>query len=210
MKSVIWVKAKTGDWLSLNTFDLTSIRTKFGVYIIWHGGDNPRVVRVGQGDIADRLACHREDDEVQAYIGEGLFPPECGCASIILGSNSMDALKASELFPNAKAEKLIEECAALMAPHVVRMESAKLQVEASPRNYGMAMTASRCRSYAEDIAARYLQACCLKNSGNNLEATLTTTEQARFFRWAVYKRAAEIARPQVDAERKLVFGPRGA
>lgn len=73
MKTLIWVKAKSGDWLSLNTFDLSTISTRFGVYIIWHGGTNPRVVRVGQGDIADRLGCHRDDDEVQAYVGEGLF-----------------------------------------------------------------------------------------------------------------------------------------
>lgn len=73
MTSLVWVKAKSGDWLSLNTFNLDGVNTTMGVYIIWHGGNEPKVVRVGQGDIADRLACHREDSEVQAYAHLGLM-----------------------------------------------------------------------------------------------------------------------------------------
>ncbi len=30
-----------------------------GVYIIWHGGQNPTTVRVGQGIIRDRLDQHK-------------------------------------------------------------------------------------------------------------------------------------------------------
>ena len=44
-----------------------------GVYIIWHAGQNPATVRVGQGVIRDRLAEHREDDEVQAYKERALY-----------------------------------------------------------------------------------------------------------------------------------------
>ena len=44
-----------------------------GVYIIWHGGQNPRVVYVGQGAIADRLAAHREELTNTQYSSLGLF-----------------------------------------------------------------------------------------------------------------------------------------
>jgi len=73
MTSLIWIKSTADEWLDLNSFNIDTCKTRLGVYIIWHGGANPKVVRVGQGDIAERLACHREDDEVQAYAGFGLY-----------------------------------------------------------------------------------------------------------------------------------------
>ncbi|MBY0473312.1 hypothetical protein K2Q00_03475 [Patescibacteria group bacterium] len=44
-----------------------------GVYIIWHGGLSPAVVRIGQGIIRDRLASHRDDPTIMAYKHLGLF-----------------------------------------------------------------------------------------------------------------------------------------
>lgn len=44
-----------------------------GVYIIWHSGDAPNVVYVGQGVIRDRLAEHREDPAVLAYQTQSLY-----------------------------------------------------------------------------------------------------------------------------------------
>ncbi|MDE0101950.1 MAG: hypothetical protein OXN89_06185 [Bryobacterales bacterium] len=44
-----------------------------GVYIIWHGGSDPRVVYVGQGAIADRLGTHRTSPNILRYAAEGLF-----------------------------------------------------------------------------------------------------------------------------------------
>lgn len=38
-----------------------------GVYVIWHEGNPGRVVRIGQGDIAERLAAHRRDTEILDY-----------------------------------------------------------------------------------------------------------------------------------------------
>lgn len=38
-----------------------------GVYVIWHEGNPSRVVRVGQGDVAARLATHRRDTEIVNY-----------------------------------------------------------------------------------------------------------------------------------------------
>jgi hypothetical protein len=54
MLNVYLVKSTTGVWLSLTQINLSNVRAS-GVYIIWHGGNPSRVVRVGQGDIAGRL-----------------------------------------------------------------------------------------------------------------------------------------------------------
>lgn len=67
---VHWVKSTTDKWLSLQGVDLSDVRT-VGVYIIWHAGQKPRVVRIGQGDIADRLRAHRHDNAVLAYASSG-------------------------------------------------------------------------------------------------------------------------------------------
>ena len=44
-----------------------------GVYIIWHSGEHPGTVYVGQGVIADRLKVHRQDDEILKFSHLGLF-----------------------------------------------------------------------------------------------------------------------------------------
>lgn len=72
MPTVSWVKSTTGEWLDLERVNLTSV-TATGVYIIWHGGSNPRVVYVGQGDVADRLSSHRGDRRILAYKNQGLY-----------------------------------------------------------------------------------------------------------------------------------------
>lgn len=64
---VNWIKC--GDdhhWCSLENLNLSNI-SDFGVYIIWHEGNPSRVVRVGQGDIADRLEAHRKNPTILAY-----------------------------------------------------------------------------------------------------------------------------------------------
>ena len=66
MLNVAWVKLTTGDWCQFETVDLSGVNA-VGVYIIWHSGNPSRVVRVGQGDIADRLRSHRFDTTVIAY-----------------------------------------------------------------------------------------------------------------------------------------------
>jgi hypothetical protein len=71
MPTLRWIKSTENQWLPLNTFNIDGINTDFGVYVIWHGSPSPWTVRVGQGDIADRLSCHREDYEVQAYKTNG-------------------------------------------------------------------------------------------------------------------------------------------
>jgi hypothetical protein len=70
MASLFWIKSTSGAWLSFERVNLTNVDTT-GVYVIWHGGQTPRTVRVGQGDIADRLLAHRGDQQVLAYRSYG-------------------------------------------------------------------------------------------------------------------------------------------
>ena len=72
---VRWVKCKGNKknedvWCSLLRLDLKTVDGE-GVYIIWHGGKNPRVVDVGQGIIADRLRAHRNDEKITKYSKRG-------------------------------------------------------------------------------------------------------------------------------------------
>ena len=72
--TINWIKCEGNKWCSLNTVDLESnhFDGMEGVYIIWHGGQTVKTVRVGQGVIRDRLKAHRNDKEIQAYSNLGL------------------------------------------------------------------------------------------------------------------------------------------
>lgn len=72
MQNVSWVKLTTGDWPKLHTVNLPN-DSAVGIYTIWHGGNPSKVVYVGQGIIAKRLASHRTDRRIQAYNGLGLY-----------------------------------------------------------------------------------------------------------------------------------------
>jgi len=71
-----WIKC--GDnpsvWCDFLNLDLDGqhFRDLYGVYLIWHGGQNPWTVRLGQGGIAERLSEHRRDQEVLAFRESGL------------------------------------------------------------------------------------------------------------------------------------------
>jgi hypothetical protein len=67
-----WVKLTNGNWPSLQTVNLSNITTT-GIYIIWHGGNPGKVVRVGQGIIPNRLISHRQDRQILAYQAYGLY-----------------------------------------------------------------------------------------------------------------------------------------
>jgi hypothetical protein len=82
MKQLHWNKCTSvnGDgWCGFNTLNLAHnlahphLDDVRGVYIVWHGGPQPRVVRVGQGDIRERLTFQRANADVQAYSQNGLF-----------------------------------------------------------------------------------------------------------------------------------------
>ncbi len=72
MLQVSWVKCQSGDWCSFDKVDLSNVTAK-GVYIIWHAGNPGRVVRVGQGDIADRITKHRNDRQITQYAQNGVL-----------------------------------------------------------------------------------------------------------------------------------------
>ena len=70
-----WIKCQGDVWAPLNTVSLSHSHfdSMDGVYIIWHGGNNSKTVRVGQGNIRNRLEAHRIDPKVQAYTHFGLY-----------------------------------------------------------------------------------------------------------------------------------------
>jgi hypothetical protein len=66
-----WIHREDGQWCHLERVDLDCIDTG-GVYLIWHGGDEPKVVRVGQGgDLAQHLQRLKETPEILAYKDRG-------------------------------------------------------------------------------------------------------------------------------------------
>src|SRR5271163_1540663 len=69
---VAWVTLVSGGWCPFETVNLATVSTK-GIYIIWYNGSPGRVVRLGQGDIAIRIAAHRIDRLVTAYGDRGLL-----------------------------------------------------------------------------------------------------------------------------------------
>lgn len=70
-----WIKTDDGEWASLNRVRLEHEHFDglAGVYIVWHGGTSPSVLRVGQGDIRKALQASREDLDVQAYSELNLY-----------------------------------------------------------------------------------------------------------------------------------------
>ena len=73
MTKLNWVKCQGEVWCNLEKLNLESIGNVSGVYCVWHGGTNSRWVRIGQGDIKERLANHRKDKEILAYSKFELF-----------------------------------------------------------------------------------------------------------------------------------------
>ena len=64
-----WTKCQGNVWCKLNSVNLEHehFNNMHGVYIIWHGGTNPKVVYVGQGNIKDCIIEHRKDPAIQKY-----------------------------------------------------------------------------------------------------------------------------------------------
>lgn len=75
MNDLKWIKCKNDVWCSLNSVNLdhSHFDDMSGVYVIWHGSDDSQTVRVGQGNIRDRLRAHREDAEIQNYANLRLY-----------------------------------------------------------------------------------------------------------------------------------------
>ena len=66
--NIQWVKCQGDDWCRLMGVKLPSVTTDTGVYLIWmYSGGTPIVIRVGQGNIQDRLSKHRRDTDITDY-----------------------------------------------------------------------------------------------------------------------------------------------
>jgi hypothetical protein len=71
MITVKWFKCgKDSHYCDFENLNLEGV-TETGVYIIWHTGNPSRVVRIGQGAVADRIAAHRKDPKVLVYKKSG-------------------------------------------------------------------------------------------------------------------------------------------
>jgi len=70
-----WNKCERNAWCPFLTVNLqhSHFQNLEGVYIIWHGGQNPATVYVGQGNIADRIRAHRTEPNILFYSSLGLF-----------------------------------------------------------------------------------------------------------------------------------------
>jgi len=68
-----WNKCVGNVWCPLETINLDGLGDVAGVYLIWHGGTNPRWVRVGQGKIRERLAEHRANPQILAFRQHKLY-----------------------------------------------------------------------------------------------------------------------------------------
>ena len=67
-----WIKCTGDEWCSLTRLNLGTV-SDHGVYVIWHGGNSPHVVYVGQGDVADRLLNHRKDIKITRHAQKGVL-----------------------------------------------------------------------------------------------------------------------------------------
>ena len=66
-----WVRCGE-HWCRFETVDLSNVNT-IGIYLIWYRGNPGRVVRVGQGNIVERLMEHRQNPEILSYRDQGLL-----------------------------------------------------------------------------------------------------------------------------------------
>lgn len=75
MKTLNWKKRQDGKWFKLT--DVNLVDPHFidleGVYIIWYEGTNRIVVRVGQGEIKERISDHQTDPRIMTYKSHGLY-----------------------------------------------------------------------------------------------------------------------------------------
>ena len=65
-----WGKCRPGVWCPFANVKLEEIHSE-GIYVIWHGGTDPRVVYIGQGTVAARLQQHRGEQEISQYETNG-------------------------------------------------------------------------------------------------------------------------------------------
>lgn len=79
MNNLIWGTCDNNLWCGLHTLNVSAdyFDNLEGVYVIWYWDRlrNPITVRVGQGEIRDRVYAHRIDPDIQEYRIVKQFPP---------------------------------------------------------------------------------------------------------------------------------------
>lgn len=91
---VKWIKSVGGDFLDLLRVNLDSSyfsTPKNGVYVIWYTGTNKApVIRVGQGNIRDRIMAHRSDPQITQFSANG----QLKISWIIIDPENFDGVEA--------------------------------------------------------------------------------------------------------------------
>ena len=69
-----WVKCPGDVWCDLFRLDMDSVgEDEVGVYIIWKPSKTGRAVRVGKGNIKDRLTQHKNDRKITRHAADGVL-----------------------------------------------------------------------------------------------------------------------------------------
>ncbi len=97
-----WMKCGSNfSWCNFDQLNLEAdyfVETqRIGVYVIWHGGAQPKTVYVGQGVVKDRLSVHRRNYSITKYSGYGLFVTWAEVPSVYL--DGVEAFLAASLNP---------------------------------------------------------------------------------------------------------------
>lgn len=64
--NVNWIKCNNNNWCKLSSVNLDNV-VAVGVYVIWKPGNPSKAIRVGQGNIKDRLSEHRDNAAITKY-----------------------------------------------------------------------------------------------------------------------------------------------
>ena len=72
---VNWERTDQCYWHEIMKLDFSEscFQRLSGIFIIWHGGPNPKVLFIGQGDIPTQLDMLRHKMEYKKFIPIGLF-----------------------------------------------------------------------------------------------------------------------------------------
>jgi|688.fasta_scaffold965449_2 hypothetical protein len=99
MTILTWEKCNDSKWCTFERVNLAHdhFTGMAGVYVIWHAGPNPKTVRVGQGNIADRIAAHRRDPQIMMYATHCLFVTWAKVPAV--HHNGIEAYLAAKLDP---------------------------------------------------------------------------------------------------------------
>ena len=109
--NLFWLKCENNAWCSLRDVDLShSYYDNFvGIYIIWYWDNlgHPVTVKVGQGNLRERLTAHNTDPRIQQYAHLNLLvtwtdtlPYHRDGVEAYLGKVLKP--RVGSLFPNAK------------------------------------------------------------------------------------------------------------